>query len=133
MNTNWSVNPVSNPDRLRAMRAAYDMVLRPDAVNPADAKKLEEILKNTKVIPRSSLGWVCTGRKHDVPRDACLVAHYGKHYAWVMPEHAKDFNDFVLQILNIATYVPPPPRASTTTRCPTPRDCRTSRKCAAAL
>lgn len=112
--TNWSVNPVSNPDRLRAMRAAYDLVLQPDAVDPVDARKLQEILKATKNDPWIEPGWVCIGRKHDVPRDACLVAHHGKHYVWVMPEHAKDFNDFVLQILNIATYVPPPPSASPT-------------------
>ncbi len=112
VNTNWSINPVSNPDRLRAMRAAYDLVLQPDAVDPADAKKLQEILKMTKTDPAIESGWVCVGRKHDVPKDACLVAHQGKHYVWVMPEHTKDFNDFVLQILNIATYVPPPQGAS---------------------
>jgi hypothetical protein len=115
VNTNWSINPVNNPDRLRAMRAAYDLVLRPDEVDPVDARKLQEILKLTKTDPAIEPGWVCIGRKHDVPGEACLVAHHGKHYVWVMPEHAKDFNDFVLQILNIATYVPPPAGAGTAT------------------
>jgi hypothetical protein len=121
VNTNWSINPVSNPDRLRAMRAAYDMVLRPDAVDPVDARKLQEILKMTKSDPEIDSGWVCIGGKHDVPKDACVVAHHGKHYVWVMPENTKEFNDFVLQILNIATYVPPPPSASTATPGAQPR------------
>jgi hypothetical protein len=121
VNTNWSINPVSNPDRLRAMRAAYDMVLRPDAVDPADARKLQEILKVTKNDPAIEPGWVYIGRKHDVPKEACLVAHHGKQYVWVMPEHAKDFNDFVLQILNIATYVPPLTGAAPATPAVQPR------------
>ena len=35
------------------------------------------------------------------------MSHCGKTYVWVMPGHAKDFADFSLLMLNIATWVPP--------------------------
>jgi hypothetical protein len=104
---NWTLNPMSNPDRLRAMRAAYHLALGAEIIDPVDAKKLDAILKDQKdlVIPR---GWICSGTRHQVPRGACLVAHCGKTYVWVLPGHAKDFADFSLLMLNIATWVPAP-------------------------
>jgi hypothetical protein len=103
---NWTLNPMSNPDRLRAMRAAYHIALGADDIDPLDAKKLDAILKDQKdlVIPR---GWICAGTRHQVPRGACIVSHCGKTYVWVVPGHSRDFADFSLLMLNIATWVPP--------------------------
>jgi hypothetical protein len=103
---NWSLNPMSNPDRLRAMRAAYQTALGVPFIDPADAKRLKAVLSDqTDLAPAPA--WVAVGRKHDVPKEACRVAHCGKTYVWVMPEHAKEFSDFALLMLNIATWAPP--------------------------
>jgi hypothetical protein len=107
---NWTLNPMINPDRLRAMRAAYHIALGAEHIDPVDEKKLEAILKDQKdlQIPR---GWICVGKKHDVPHGACIVSHCGKTYVWVVPARSKDFADFALFMLNIATWVPPAPKA----------------------
>ena len=107
---NWTLNPMSNPDRLRAMRAAYHIALGSEHIDPLDAKKLDGVLKDQKelVIPR---GWICAGTRHQVPHGACIVAHCGKTYVWVLPGHSKDFADFSLLMLNIATWVPPVEKA----------------------
>ncbi len=107
---NWTLNPMSNPDRLRAMRAAYQIALGAEFIDPVDQKKLEAIQKDQKdlQIPQ---GWVCVGRKRDIPHGACIVAHCGKTYAWVVPGHSKDFADFALVMLNIATWIPPGAKA----------------------
>jgi hypothetical protein len=107
---NWTLNPMINPDRLRAMRAAYHIALGAEHIDPVDEKKLEAILKDQKdlQIPR---GWICVGKKRDVPHGACIVSHCGKTYVWVVPGRSKDFADFALFMLNIATWVPPPTKA----------------------
>jgi hypothetical protein len=107
---NWTLNPMTNPDRLRAMRAAYQLALGAAILDPVDEKKLEAIQKDQKDI-QIPAGWVCVGRKRDVPRDACIVSHCGKTYVWVVPGHSKDFADFALFMLNIATWIPPTAKA----------------------
>jgi hypothetical protein len=112
---NWTLNPMTNPDRLRAMRAAYQIALGADVVDPVDAKKLEAIWTDQRdiSIPR---GWVRVGAKRDVPRGACIVSHCGKTYVWVVPGHSKDFADFALFMLNIATWIPPATKTLATAR-----------------
>jgi hypothetical protein len=105
---NWTLNPMANPDRLRAMRAAYHVALGAELVDPLDATKLDAILRDQKCLSIAH-GWLGIGAKHDVPREANIVSHCGCTDVWVMPEHAKDFADFALLILNIATWVPPTP------------------------
>ncbi len=103
---NWTLNPMSNPDRLRAMRAAYQIALGAEFIDPVDTQKLEAIQKDQKDI-QVPQGWACVGRKRDVPRGACIVSHCGKTYVWVAPGRTKDFADFALLMLNIATWIPP--------------------------
>ena len=103
---NWTLNPMSNPDRLRAMRAAYQIALGAEFIDPIDEQKLDAIRKDQKDIPIAR-GWIRVGRKREVPRGACIVAHCGKTYAWVVPGHSKDFADFALLMMNIATWIPP--------------------------
>jgi hypothetical protein len=52
-------------------------------------------------------GWYKTGRRHDVPKNACYVAHYGKTYAWVIPGCEAEIANFTIVVLNLATYVAP--------------------------
>ncbi len=112
---NWTLNPMSNPDRLRAMRAAYQIALGAEFIDTLDLTKLDAILKDQKelVVPR---GWLGVGTKHDLPHKVCISSHCGKTYVWVTPDHGKDFADFALLMLNIATWVPPgsPPSLSLT-------------------
>jgi hypothetical protein len=107
---NWSLKPLVNPDRLAAMRAAYQMVINPSAVNPRDMTKLRAALGAD---PGFSVptGWLGVGCKRDVPCEASIVAHTGRTYVWVMPDRVSDFTDFVLTILNIATVSAPAPPA----------------------
>jgi hypothetical protein len=109
---NWTLNPMSNPDRLRAMRAAYQIAMGADVIDPIDANKLAAVLKGQKDldIPR---GWIRTGTRRQVPHGACVVAHCGRTYAWVVPGRSKDFADFSLLMLNIATWVPAPAKLAT--------------------
>jgi hypothetical protein len=110
---NWTLNPMSNPDRLRAMRAAYHIALGAEFIDSLDKARLDAILEDQKglVVPS---GWLGVGTKHDVPHEVRMHSHCGKTYVWVTPEHAKDFADFSLLMLNIATWVPPssPPSLS---------------------
>jgi hypothetical protein len=105
---NWTLVPLNNPDRLAAMRAAYLMVLQPSAVDPADFARLRDVLLPTGADPNAAVprGWLCVGHKRDVPKDACFVAHEGGTYVWVMPGHTREFSNFVLTILNLATVWP---------------------------
>lgn len=103
---NWSLKPLNNPDRLAAMRAAYTMVLQPDAVDPRDLAKLRAAL-GTDPSYAISGGWLCVGEKRDVAKDACVVAQNCGTYVWVLPQNIKAFSDFVLTILNIASVTAP--------------------------
>ncbi len=109
---NWTLNPMSNPDRLRAMRAAYQLAMGIEEIDPADAARLDDILKNQNDV-QIHRGWIRTGTRREVPRGACIVAHCGRTYAWVAPGRSKDFADFSLLMLNIATWVPPAPKLAT--------------------
>lgn len=102
---NWQLVPENNPDRLKAMRAAYLSVLDPSAIEEKDATLLNAVIQGD---PSYAIreGWVCTGGWFDKPRHAWLVAHCGSKYAWVMPEHAAEFSRFVLLILHIETVQP---------------------------
>ncbi len=99
----WSLKNENNPDRLKAMRAAYLSVLNHSTIEPRDAELLNAVIQKD---PSYALhrGWVCTGSKWDVPwKNAWLVGHCGSSYAWVMPENAAEFSRFVLLILDIET------------------------------
>ncbi len=54
-------------------------------------------------------GWYHTGRKHDVPKDACYVAHSKDVYIWVGPEGVEGLTEFTLSVLEMASAIHPPP------------------------
>jgi hypothetical protein len=99
---NWGLAPLNNPDRLKAMKAAYLSVLDPSLVDPAELAKLQAVITAD---PSYALGpgWIETGGKWDVPKHAWRVARCGRTYVWVMPDHAEDFSRFVLLTLNLAS------------------------------
>lgn len=52
-------------------------------------------------------GWFGVGTRHEIPKNACYVARYGRTYAWVIPGHERAVGDFALVILDITTYQSP--------------------------
>ena len=102
---NWTLNTTSSPDRLRAMRAAYQMALGLGPVDPIDLQKLEGF-ESGRALQAVAPGWLCVGTKHEIPKGSRLVSHEGHTYVWVKPGHSKQFADFSLLILDIATVAP---------------------------
>jgi hypothetical protein len=102
---NWTLNTTISPDRLRAMRAAYQIALGINAIDPIDLKKLQSF-ESSQALQVAAPGWLCLGGKHDLPKDCELVAHEGHTYVWVKPGYSKEFADFSLLILDIATVLP---------------------------
>jgi hypothetical protein len=101
----WQTVPENNPDRLKAMRAAYLFVINPGAMEPHDAALFHAAAHGDPGYTFGQ-GWVGVGCRWDVPKHPWLVAHYGQAYVWVMPEHAAEFSRFVLLILHIETLTP---------------------------
>ena len=99
---NWGLAPLNNPDRLKAMRAAYLSVIDPARVDPHDEAKLNQAIGQDPSYAITQ-GWLETGGWWDVPHHAWRVGHCGKTYVWVMPENAEDFTRFVLLTLNLAS------------------------------
>jgi hypothetical protein len=64
----------------------------------ADARR--QVKEAERDLPefRADQSWYCRGGKHDVPKDACYVAHYGHHYVRVRPDGLED-----LLVLTIKT------------------------------
>jgi hypothetical protein len=103
------------PDYVSA-RDAILSTIDPDFLAPIDNSKyifktalvrevtrqVDDVKGQYKNIPTGWFGW---GRKHDVPRDACYVGHYGNRYTWVCPAHRADLAEFTLTIINLASVV----------------------------
>ena len=66
------------------------------------SRQVDDVRGQYRDIPTGWFGW---GRKHDVPRNACFVGHYGKCYTWVCPEHRSELAEFTLTVLNLASVV----------------------------
>jgi hypothetical protein len=98
----WDVSPVTDPDKLHAMRCVYHWVS-----NPADSgDECAETLRFFKVgheLKRVTPGWFSVGRKCDVPKGACYVAHCGGTYVWVNPGGLDSFTWVTMAIMDIAT------------------------------
>jgi hypothetical protein len=105
INENWQLVPENNPDRLKAMRAAYLRVFNPTSIEPRDDSLLESALQADQSYAPTP-GWLSIGSWWDVPKHACFVGHCGSVYVWVMPENLAEFSRFVLLILHIETVAP---------------------------
>ena len=69
------------------------------------AREVNDIVEDLREVPT---GWFGVGGKHDVPKNACFVAHEGKVYVWVTPDRRGDLSKFTMTILDIATAVQEP-------------------------
>ena len=82
----WTVAPIVDPDKLRAMRAAYQITAQGQVCDPRGYELLQTYL-GTSYTDLLCPGWYGVGRKCDVPWcDASYVAHCGDTYVWVTPE-----------------------------------------------
>jgi len=50
-------------------------------------------------------GWLESGSKSDVPRDACYVGRHGKMYVWVCREYTAELAELTLSILKLSSVV----------------------------
>jgi hypothetical protein len=111
---NWSMAPVTDIDNLRRIRCALQLLVLggrettgcEDCSHQLARFYLGERERADCVIPT---GWYCVGRKHDVPRDACYVAHYGDVYTWVMPQGLEGLTLFTMTVIDLATGKPHAP------------------------
>jgi len=100
---NWQMDPVNDPEKLRAMRAAYQWALF--GRESLDDKAVEnlrrfEVEDQLSTLPQN---WICCGDKRDLPKGVCLQAKWCRHAVWVLPENHHWFHEFVLIIQDIAT------------------------------
>jgi hypothetical protein len=104
----WQMLPTTNPDKINLIKCAY---LRTLGSSGPDCEAVLEKFFNQYKSPfnyRQAFqpGWYCVGRKHDVPKKACYVAHCGKTYVWVMPENMEALSRFTLAVMDIVTADP---------------------------
>jgi hypothetical protein len=132
---NWTILPVTDPDKLRRMRCAYQYLIQGQTTACASdiggmggqdcLKEMREFFRpdgckgdtNGQIVDPSKCdeclesclprGWYHVGRKHDVPKDACYVGHDCNTYAWVTAEGLDGLSRFTLAIIDLATKSPP--------------------------
>ncbi len=81
----WSLGTVTSPEKIRAMRVAYQRAVdRSMRGNPA-------------------YGWLHVGCKKDVADQAPYVGRHGSVFAWITPEGIAGLSDLTLTIMDIAT------------------------------
>jgi hypothetical protein len=99
----WTTDPVASPDSMLALQAACQYAIC-GSVEPGS--KFESKLKQYQVLAdlqALNAGWLRCGRKQDADRCACYVAHCGNTYVWVSSSGMKDFSEFTLILMDIAT------------------------------
>lgn len=101
---NWGLIPVVEPDRLEAMRCAYQMALGAPAVSCEGCDTLlKRFLNPYNPACQIPSGWFFVSKcKKDVPKHA-LHGHYNGTYVWVRPDGMAGLSRFTLTILFIAT------------------------------
>jgi hypothetical protein len=105
----WTMKPVNDESRLRAMRCLYLWVLAKPL--PEDLEKsqkrvgdfyINELGDNKFDFKDVDQGWIQCGRWHNVPKDAAYVAHHHGVYCWVVPGRENALTDLSLRMLRIA-------------------------------
>jgi hypothetical protein len=105
----WTLAPVVNPDKLRAIRRALQLVAHRTSSDPDYHRLLTSFLGEDYAawIPR---GWYGVGGWKDVPKGACHVVRYKGTWVWVTPDGIDGLTRLTIAILNITTLdanVPP--------------------------
>jgi hypothetical protein len=76
-------------------------------VTPESAAVRRQIrdLENDLLSIPADRAWFEQGKKHDVPKDACFVGHYGDCYVWVRPDGLKELSNLTIKTLKFANLV----------------------------
>jgi hypothetical protein len=98
----WTLAPVTNPDKLRAIRSFYQLTTRGNTTDAQGYALLQAYLGPAPE-RQAQHGWYGTGRKKNVPKNACYVACCGDRYVWVTADGLEGLSQMSLTVLNIAT------------------------------
>jgi hypothetical protein len=112
VNLNWTINPVVEPEKLEAARAAFQWAIGgPQHVNKDSMSLLISAAEAPRGLDRHfgvadklaqlPRGWLCVGCLRDVPKCAAYKAHCGDTWVWVMPDGMKGLSEFTLIIQSI--------------------------------
>lgn len=114
---NWSTVPVTDVDNLRRIRCAYQLLVL-DGGQTSECESCLDLLRRFYegemddmdcVIPK---GWFHSGRKKDVPKNACWVGCYCDTYVWVLPDGVEGLSRFTMTVIDLATGKPHAPMKS---------------------
>ncbi len=112
INVNWTIKPVNDEGRLRAMQGLYLWVL--GRLNPTELCDVEKKIgtfytgQNGKAnfsFGQVEQGWFQWGGWHDKPKDARYFVHNHGTYYWVVPGHEGALTDLSLRMLRVALVV----------------------------
>ena len=104
----WTLAPVVNPDKLRAIRCLFQLVVLGEATDRESHKLLKAFLGES-YMEWVRRGWYGVGGCRDVPRGACYVTHCGHTYVWVMPDGLEALTRLTIVVLDVATLEPTAP------------------------
>lgn len=100
---NWSLEPVTNPDRLDLMSCLLLYVTCRDSSHCQGCnEKLAFFFKDKfpECIPTCFFGF---GKRSEVPKHCSKVGRYGQTYVWVAPGRYADLQAITLAMLDIVT------------------------------
>ena len=112
----WGLTPVSEPDKLKRMRCAYQRAVGAPTDGCLECCKLEQEWQGDPNFDCDGpcsvhCGWLSCGSRKDVPHDNCgLVGHYCGTYVWVEPCYRDHLTRLTLMILDYANNEPPATR-----------------------
>jgi hypothetical protein len=101
----WTLAPVVNPDKLRAIKAVFQLSVYGQA-NDSEADALLKSYLGDQYMDWIMSGWHHCGAKRDVPRNVCYVASCGPCHVWVDGDGIEGLSRLTLIILDIATLDP---------------------------
>jgi hypothetical protein len=103
----WTLAPVVNPDKLRAIKSVFQLVAMGHATDP-EADELLKSFLGDDYMQWIEQGWYCVGGRGHVPDNACYVAQAGNRCVWVTRDGLEGLSRLTLVVLNIATLDPNP-------------------------
>jgi hypothetical protein len=103
----WTMAPVVNPDKLRAMRCLFQLVVFGTTTDRESDQLLKSFLGDN-YMEWVQRGWYGVGCAKDVPKAASFVGHDGGKFVWVMPDGVGGLSRLTLVLLNVAALDPNP-------------------------
>lgn len=109
---NWSLDPVLIPEKLEAIRAAcqwavggpqfvkpssMSLLIRPQEA-PVGPERHFGVFDQLSQLPP---GWLCCGKRCDVPKCARYASHCGETWVWVTPDNEKYLTIFTIAVQDI--------------------------------